>query len=369
MENMNNETYLKYLEMVRKDGLNLMKVPSKYQTKEICIEALKQNGNAIVFIENQTPEICLEAVKQNKIALQFVKNQTPEICLAAVKRDGWTLQFVKNQTPKICMEAVKQDGYALKYVKNQTSEICLEAVKQDGWVLEFVRNQTPEICLEAVKQDGLALKYIKEQTSELCLEAVKQNGMALEYVKNQTKEICMEAIKQTGWALEFVKEQTPEMCLEAVKQDERTFIYIRDQYLKEKIENELIESKLFKETDAYRAFITDGIDCDSSYKSLKDNIERPATIVLDTECNSIIISFNDNKTKCNAKDILNSLGNYDIWGTDNSAEIDLYGLSDDKISELFTDTIMKVDESVREHYDLSKDISDKNVKDVGDIEL
>ena len=370
MNNTNKEFYSKYLELVKKDGLYLMSVPLKYQTKEMCMEAVKENSCALQYAEKQTNKLCLEAIKKEETALQYVKKQTSEICLASVKQWGSSLQYVKRQTPKICLEAVKQHGWSLKYVKNQNYEICMAAVKQEGTAVLFVNNQTPEICMEAVKQDGLALKYIKEQTSELCMKAVKQNGMALEYVKNQTKEICMEAIKQTGWALEFVKKQTPEMCLEAVKQDERTFIYIRDQYLKEKIKNKIIESKLFKETNAYRAFITNEINCDSAYISPVDNIERPATVVLDTRYNLIIISFKDNETKCNAKEILKSLGDYDIKEFGNACAImELDGLSDDEISELFTDTIMKVDKSVREYYDLSKDISDKNIKDIDDMEL
>lgn len=137
-----------------------------------------------------------------------------------------------------------------------------------------------------------------------------------------------------------------------------------------KMKDGLIESKLFKETDTYRAFITDEINCTSAYTSPNDNIERPTTVALDTRYNLIIISFKDDEIKCNAKEILESLGNYNVKGCDNDcAVMDLNGLSDDKISELFTDVIMKVDESVRVHYDLSRDIPDKNVKNVDDIEL
>lgn len=307
MDNMNNENYLKYLEMVQKDGLALKSIPLEYQTEELCMEAVKQNEVALAFIENQTPEMCLESVKKNGFTLKFVKNQTEEICMAAIKNTLDALRFVKNQTKELCLNIVKQNGLALDNIKDQTPEICLEAVKQNGWALDFVKNQTEEICLAAVKQDYLALSCI------------------------------------------------------------------RNEDLKNKVENKLIELKLFKETNTYRAFITDGIDCDFSYISPKDNIERPATIVLDTKDNSISISFEDNKTKCNAKNILESIGNYKygVWGVNSYAEMKLDNLPDDKISELFTDVIMKVDESVREHYDLSKNIKDKEIEDknYNDMEL
>jgi hypothetical protein len=126
------------------------------------LEAVKQDGNALQFVQNQTTEICLEAVKQNGNVLRHVQNQTPELCLEAVKQNGNALNYVQNQTPELCLEAVKQDGYALKFVQNQTTEICLEAVKQNGHALQFEQTQTPELCLEAVKQNGNALQYVNE---------------------------------------------------------------------------------------------------------------------------------------------------------------------------------------------------------------
>jgi len=61
-----------------------------------------------------------------------------EEALEKVKQDGNALRYVNNQTLEICLEAVKQDGDALRYVNNQTLEICLEAVKQNGYALQYV---------------------------------------------------------------------------------------------------------------------------------------------------------------------------------------------------------------------------------------
>ena len=188
------------------------------QTPEICLAAVKHNGNFLRYVKNQTDEICLTAVKQVGNALKHVKNQTDEICMAAVneydhilhhgKKYRFALKYVENQTDEICMAAVKQYGFSLKYVKNQTDEICMAAVKRDGSALEYVKNQTDEMCLSAVKQDGSALLYVKNQTDEMCLFAVKQDGHALGYVKNQTDEICMAAVKQNGYFLHYVKNKT-----------------------------------------------------------------------------------------------------------------------------------------------------------------
>ena len=64
---------------------------------------------------------------------------TEKDSLQAVKQNGYALLYVKDQTPDICREAVKEDGDALKYVKHQTPDICIEAIKQDGYALEYVK--------------------------------------------------------------------------------------------------------------------------------------------------------------------------------------------------------------------------------------
>jgi hypothetical protein len=41
------------------------------------------------------------------MALEYVEEQTPNICPEAVKKCGQALLFVKEQTPQLCLEAVK----------------------------------------------------------------------------------------------------------------------------------------------------------------------------------------------------------------------------------------------------------------------
>ena len=45
------------------------------QTPEICMAAVRNNGNTLKFVYEQTYEICLEAIKQNRDALQFVRDK------------------------------------------------------------------------------------------------------------------------------------------------------------------------------------------------------------------------------------------------------------------------------------------------------
>lgn len=50
----------------------------------------------IHYVKEQTPEICLETVKQNGNALMYVREQTPEICLAAFIQDPSLVIFVED---------------------------------------------------------------------------------------------------------------------------------------------------------------------------------------------------------------------------------------------------------------------------------
>ena len=105
----------------------------KEQNLKYVWKQLNKMVDALKYVKKQTPEICMEAIRQNGNALHIMsEEQTPEICLEAVKQNGKALQDVREQTPEICMEAVKQNGNAIQYVKEQTPEICLEAVKQNG---------------------------------------------------------------------------------------------------------------------------------------------------------------------------------------------------------------------------------------------
>jgi hypothetical protein len=44
----------------------------KDQTERICLEAVKENGNALRYVKEQTEEICLEAIRQNLTAIEYV---------------------------------------------------------------------------------------------------------------------------------------------------------------------------------------------------------------------------------------------------------------------------------------------------------
>ena len=103
-----------------------MKMESfKYFSSEECLEAVRQKGDALQYVQNQTEEICLEAVRQNSYALQWVQNQTEEICIEAVRKNGCALRYVNIDaiTPsavEMTLEQVcKELGKNIKIIKEK----------------------------------------------------------------------------------------------------------------------------------------------------------------------------------------------------------------------------------------------------------
>jgi hypothetical protein len=67
----------------------------KYKDNELyCIEILRIRPWLIELME-QTDKICLEAVKQNGFALQYVEHQTYEICQAAVTNEKGASKYIR----------------------------------------------------------------------------------------------------------------------------------------------------------------------------------------------------------------------------------------------------------------------------------
>lgn len=199
-----------YLEAVKQEWKTITFIPFDKITEDICLEIIRQNKSFSLTDIKYIPEnvrtylIYLELVKQNGLLLQFVplNIMSNEIMNMAVKQNGLSLRYIpedmKNQV--LCLEAVKQDGYSLMYVpsKHRTKEICLESVKQYGCsILEVPLDIiSEEICLEAVKQNGLALYYISQFTFDWFMTKRKE--------QIYSKQVCSEAIKQNSKAIEYV---------------------------------------------------------------------------------------------------------------------------------------------------------------------
>jgi len=159
------------LEKTKRMILSNVRPISNYRKiiENLISEDRSDTCNFLAMMEGGSEDFWLVAVPCSPMCIQdlFSKNIPSYICLEAVKQNGNALRYIKEQTLEICLEAVKQNGNALQFVKVQTPQICMKAVKQNGLVLEYSKIQTPQICFEAVKQTRSAQKYIFKKTFEI----------------------------------------------------------------------------------------------------------------------------------------------------------------------------------------------------------
>ncbi len=152
---------------------------------DFCLSAIKRNRMALQYFNavdgnhfdsEDYKIVCSLLLKQSGLNLRYVPYQTEEIVLTAVRQNGHALQYVpiESHSEEIYLEAVKQNGYCLEHVVNRTFNICLEAVKQNGNALQLVpiELQNELICLEAVKQNKNALQYVPTEYYDICYNSI-----------------------------------------------------------------------------------------------------------------------------------------------------------------------------------------------------
>ena len=68
-------------------------------------------------------EAKLEAIKQNGYAIRYIDNPSEEIQLKVVRQNGYTISCIKNPSEQVQLEAIRQDGCAIEYINNPSSYI------------------------------------------------------------------------------------------------------------------------------------------------------------------------------------------------------------------------------------------------------
>ena len=230
------------LTVVKQDGLLLEKIYSKkiYANieldkdlvidneldREVVLEAVKQNGNALEYASNNFKEdfeIVLTAleslsenVKNNKYRFQNVR----EVYLAAIKENPVYFKYASDamrSNKKFIIDAIRQNSMVLNELKSDNIDIdiiknaiitdlsCLKDLS--GGIMVYLSNK--ENVLELVKCNGMALQYVDDKYKsdyDVVLEAVRQNGMSIAYAVDHLRwnqEIAMAAIKNNARAIQY----------------------------------------------------------------------------------------------------------------------------------------------------------------------
>lgn len=219
----------------------LDRLPPRFRTPEHVRAALKINGNALQYVdaENQTREMVLQAVRQNgralahadimidlEIALAAVFEtgmalsytpavcRTREVCLLAVQSYGLAIAHVPQallQDEAICRAAVLNNGDAFRYVPNtyRTAELFIIAAKQSAWIIEkHSYLLTPAVCSELVDHNPflLGMLPLNMRSFSLCMQAVKLDGEAIGNVPSphRTEELITTAVRSNPVCIDYL---------------------------------------------------------------------------------------------------------------------------------------------------------------------
>jgi hypothetical protein len=113
------------------------------------LEFVKEYWCNIKFVENKTYELCLEAVKRNHYALLFIPDQliTYELCLISVEKAASCIQYVPErfQTNEICLKVIKDNPLYICHIKNITDEMWKTAIAIDPKLFFKNRNPSQEV--------------------------------------------------------------------------------------------------------------------------------------------------------------------------------------------------------------------------------
>ena len=268
-----------WLAKVRRDGLQLSKVPKKFKTYEMCVASVTQHGRALKHAPKSmiTQELCSEAIKNNGSSLEYVPPEYAnyEMCESAVGQAGLALQHVPEifRDESLCYKAVLSNGFALKYTPQQvinqkmcdvavaekpyaigevplgflSEDLCLEAVQNSAQALEYIPEsfKTNTVCAEAFKKSSYVVRFLPEHllSEELIMDIVENHGGDVSDIlqnipKNKlTEKICTAAVKEDGNNLEFIPRrlQSESICLTAVKNYGPSLKYVSNSALSESI--------------------------------------------------------------------------------------------------------------------------------------
>jgi hypothetical protein len=138
-----HKTYDMCLKMVRLHGLYIESVPEEFLSVEMCMEAVKQCGDAIRFIlgvSRCTPKGC---IREPPMKVYHMEADKKIYCDSKVC----------DHLHEIQKTAIMQKSSCFRYIKDPSYELQLLAVKLCAFNIGLIpmENQTEELCAEAIK--------------------------------------------------------------------------------------------------------------------------------------------------------------------------------------------------------------------------
>lgn len=195
-ERFRTEAY--YLFAVKCDGLALNYVPEKFRTAEVVEEAIKQNGLSIANLTDPSYQLKMDAIKQTGLALKYMsKGQTKELALEAVKQNPDAIQFVRKEFMKCCLDEVRKEEVDEPII---TTNSDLEKGLKYITVISD-KGKVVKQCIDKPIFDYICDKYKSISIIEN-VDNIKNNGIYVLELDEFTVEVYeMKTVRKTnqGW--------------------------------------------------------------------------------------------------------------------------------------------------------------------------
>ncbi len=229
-------------------------IEDKYKTYDICYKVIRNSNRYIdilKYIPNKfhTKELLELAVKNNPDALYYIENKTKELSLLSVFYDGVSIRYVPNQTKDLCKISIKTSLMSLQYIDKKLIDydMCCLAIQRCIYSFEHIPKELIDydLCCLAIKIDISAIKYIPKKfiDYDLCYLALTVKPVyeydyscsILKYIPIHiiTYELCELAIKLWSYELKYVPKKLIDYdlcCLSVNTNKYKNFIFFKNQF-------------------------------------------------------------------------------------------------------------------------------------------
>ena len=148
----------------------------KDSSESVQLEAVKQYGHNIRYIENPSLKVQWEATREIADSIKWIKEPSELLMEDVLSRDGYSYYYLKdrNLSEKFQLTAVRNAGQAIQHIDNPSIKVIEAAITNDPRALRWLPN-TEEIQILALETHGKdATIWIENPISELVKERVDE---------------------------------------------------------------------------------------------------------------------------------------------------------------------------------------------------
>ena len=245
------------IEILRKNGYLLEKVPKNMIGKEVALETVKFYTPSIKYVPKDLidKKIAIEVAKNSRYFMKFLPQEVidKDVALAALRQYNFSLTEIPREVidKEIALLAVQQNGYSLGSVPEEIidKDIIIEAIKNAADAIQYAPKELidKEVALAATqKVRVLALPYIPKELidKEMALKIVQSSGSNIRYIPKKLidKEVALTAIEHISIlpVMKYIPREIidKEIALAALEKDETARNFIPYE-LREEVKKEL----------------------------------------------------------------------------------------------------------------------------------